>query len=90
MGLSDLDVSAVRGPDRRVTQMISEWAYMASRGEDPSYGGVRYESRIPSGWEFWALFDDEELEIEVLETRPITPDIAELQTVAKLFELQVF
>jgi hypothetical protein len=90
IGLSDLDVSTVRGPDRRVTQMISEWAYMASSGEEPSYGGVRYESRIRSGWECWALFEDEELEIEVLETRPITPDIPEMQTVAKLFELQVF
>ena len=56
MGLSDLDVSTVRGPDRRVTQMISEWAYLASTGEDPTYGGIRYESRIRSGWECWALF----------------------------------
>jgi hypothetical protein len=31
MGLSDLDVSTVRGPDRRATQMISEWAYLARR-----------------------------------------------------------
>ena len=90
VGLSDLDVSAVRGPDRRVTQMISEWAYMASTREDPTYCGARYESRIRSGWECWALFDDEELEIDVLETRPITPDMAQLQTVGKLFELQVF
>ncbi|HTW97601.1 MAG TPA: RES family NAD+ phosphorylase [Acidimicrobiales bacterium] len=90
MGLSDLDVSTVRGPERRVTQMISEWAYMASIGEDPTYGGIRYESRIRSGWECWALFDDDELEIDVLETRPITLDMPELQSVAKLFELQVF
>jgi hypothetical protein len=65
IGLNDLDVSAVRGPNRQVTQLISEWAYTAADGEQPLYAGIRYESRIRSGWECWALFDDEELEIEV-------------------------
>ena len=40
LGVSDLDVSTVRGPDRRVTQMISQWAYMASEGENPIYAGI--------------------------------------------------
>lgn len=57
--------------------MISEWAYMASTGEHPTYCGIRYESRIRSGWEGWAVFDDEKLEIAVLETRPITLDMPE-------------
>lgn len=90
IGLSDLDVSTVRGPDRRVTRMISEWAYMAADGDRPRYAGIRYESRIRSGWECWALFDDEDLDIEVVETVPITPDMPALISVAKLFGLQLF
>jgi hypothetical protein len=90
IGLNDLDVSTVRGPNRQVTQLISEWAYTAADGERPLYAGIRYESRIRSGWECWALFDDEELEMEVVESIPITPDLPELVSVAQLFGLQVF
>lgn len=90
MGVDDLDVGAVRGPDRRVTQLISEWAYQAQEHDRPRYGGIRYESRIRSGWECWALFDDEDLELEVVETKPVTPDMPELRAVANLFGLRVF
>jgi hypothetical protein len=90
IGLTDLDVAAVRGHDRRVTQLISEWAYLAEGAEGPRYVGIRYESRIRSGWECWALFDDEDVEIEVVETLPITTDMPALVEVAELFGLQVF
>jgi hypothetical protein len=90
IGVSDLDVSTVRGPDRRVTQMISEWAYMETDGDRFRFAGIRYESRVQSGWECWALFDDDELTIDVVETLPITPDMPELASVAALFGLQVF
>jgi len=90
IGLDDLDVATVRGSDRRLTQLISEWAYMAEEDGGPRYAGIRYESRIRSGWECWALFDDEDLEIEVLESLSITPDMPALIEVADLFELQVF
>jgi hypothetical protein len=62
--------------------------YAAERGE-PRYAGIRYESRTRTGWECWALLDDDELSIEVLETVPITPDMPEPLAVAKLFGLQV-
>lgn len=90
IGLEDLDVAVVRGQDRRVTQLISEWAYLAEEDGAARYAGVRYESRIRSGWECWALFDDEDLEIEVLETQPITPEMPALAEVATMFELQIF
>ena len=90
MGLTDIDVSTVRVPDRRITRMISEWAYMATDGEKPRFAGIRYESRIQSGWECWALFDDDDLEIEVIETVPITPSMPQLISVAELFGLQTY
>ena len=63
---------------------------MAADGDKPLYAGIRYESRIRTGWDCWELFDDEELGIEVVETLPVTPDMAELASVATLFGLQVF
>lgn len=90
VGLEDLDVAAVRGHDRRVTQLISEWAYLAEEEDAPLYAGIRYESRIRSGWECWALFDDEDLDIEVVEALPITRDMPALLAVAELFDLNVF
>lgn len=90
LGLADLDVGIVRGPDRRVTQMIADWAYRAVDDGQPRYSGIRYESRIRTGWECWALFDDEELQIEVIEMLPITPDLEALGEVARLFGLRVF
>ncbi len=90
LGLDDLDVAAVRGPDRRVTRLIADWAYLANDNGDPLYAGIRYESRLRSGWECWALFDDDELELEVIEIVPITPDMPALQHVAELFGLRIF
>ena len=90
LGLDDLDVAAVRGPDRRVTRLIADWAYMAEEDGQPLYAGIRYESRIRSGWECWAVFDDEDLEVEVLETLPVTPDMPALQEIASLFGLRIF
>jgi hypothetical protein len=90
LGFGDLDVAAVRGPDRRVTRLIADWAYLAEDEGRPRYAGVRYESRLRSGWECWALFDDEDMELEVIETLPVTREMPALQRVAELFELRVF
>ncbi|MDA8039845.1 MAG: RES family NAD+ phosphorylase [Actinomycetota bacterium] len=75
LGVEDLDVATVRGPDRRVTRLIADWAYLADDDGEPLYAGIRYESRVRSGWECWAVFEDENLEFEVLEALPVTPDI---------------
>jgi hypothetical protein len=58
LGVGDLDVSTVGGPERRVTQMIAEWAHTGSEREEPRYAGLRYSSRLGSAWECWALFED--------------------------------
>ncbi len=91
LGYEDLDIATARGKDRRVTRLISEWAYRAAVSEDdptPLYAGLRYVSRLNNAWECWAVFHD--IELEVVDTRPITLDMPELVAVAKLFELQVF
>jgi hypothetical protein len=90
LGVGDLDVATVRGPDRRVTQLISEWAYMARDGDEPRYAGIRYLSRLGSQWECWAVFEDDERDFAVIERLPISKDMSELQEVAGLFGLTVF
>lgn len=89
LGYQDLDVSVLRGPDRRVTRLVAEWAFRQS-GEhgEPLYAGIRYLSRVCSDWECWAVFDD--VDLVPLETKPITLDMPALQRVAAAFELQVF
>jgi len=90
LGVTDLDISTIRGPHRRITQLVSEWAYMATDGDEPRYAGIRYESRVHSGWECWAFFDDEDLPLTIVETIPITADLPALVEVARMFDLRVF
>jgi hypothetical protein len=89
LGLSDLDVAAVRGPDRRLTRLIASWVHEATNAVTgaPRFAGIRYASRLSSDWICWALFD--RTPIEPLESHPITADMDSLQRVAKTFELRV-
>ncbi|HVF04418.1 MAG TPA: RES domain-containing protein [Frankiaceae bacterium] len=89
LGYRDLDVGVLRGSDRRVTQLVSEWVYRRVDGSGAQrYAGIRYLSRVCSDWECWAVLGD--VELVPLELKPITLDVPELQRVAKQFELQVF
>jgi hypothetical protein len=89
LGYDDLDAGIVRGPDRFITRILSEWVW-GQREEDgrPLFGGLRYASRLSTDWECWAVFD----RIPVVEIRrvPITLDLTELASVAWLFGLSVF
>ncbi len=88
LGHDELDVATVRGPDRRVTRMISRWAAVQTDEHgDTLYAGIRYFSRLNRDWECWAVFGD--VDLEVVETRPITKDMTELRQVAKLYDLTV-
>lgn len=47
LGHHDLDVAAIRGPDRRLTRLASAWAYdQIDPFGEPRYAGVRYLSRL--------------------------------------------
>jgi hypothetical protein len=89
LGYQDLDVSVIRGSDRRVTRLVAEWAFrQTDMNGEWRYAGIRYLSRVCSEWECWAVFED--IDLVPHETKPITLDIPELQRVAKQFELAVF
>jgi hypothetical protein len=89
LGVHDVDTAIVRSGDRRVTRLISSWAYNARDPEtaEPLYAGIRYISRLNSEWECWAIFDRTAL--RPLEVVPITPEMPSLERVAKIFDLRV-
>jgi hypothetical protein len=87
LSITDLDVSTVRGPDRRVTRLVSGWAYRNPSTSGRPYAGIRYSSRLDSKWECWAVFHDVELEVQ--ETRPIEPLMSEMQTVSNVYGITV-
>jgi hypothetical protein len=58
-GLPDVDLSAVTGPARLVTQEAARYLY--DQHDDagaPCYAGMRYLSRLNPAWECWAIFVD--------------------------------
>lgn len=62
LGEGGLDVPAVRGTDRPLTQAISAWAYRQEARGRPRFGGIRYLSRLNGEWECFAIFDRVRLE----------------------------
>jgi hypothetical protein len=89
LGYKDLDSSTVRGPDRRVTRLIADWAFQQTNDDgSPTFGGIRYHSRIGGTNECWAVFHD--VPVNPIETRPIVCEMPELLAVANQFDLRVF
>jgi len=88
LGYQDLDVSTVRGPDRRVTRLISDWAYNAHDDVGNAlFGGIRYRSRLDTEWELWAAFGD--VQLQPVDSKPILLESPELQDVAAEFGLTI-
>jgi len=89
LSYTDVDMGVVCGTDRRVTRLISQWAYDEVDEDDNSvYGGIRYMSRVAPEYECWAAFED--CSIEVLEERGISEDDSHLKKIAKRYGLRVF
>lgn len=88
-GVSDVDIAALRGPDRRVTRLVSAWAHAQEDGSGmPFYAGIRYLSRHFGGWECWALFTDVATCREV-RREAIEPDNPALVAVCDLYRLRI-
>lgn len=87
--LDDIDVSAVRSTDRRLTRWIAQWAWH-KHGEPgyPRFAGIRFCSRFNTGWECWAVFED--VLPEERERRPVLRHDEALRRVADLYKLNIF
>jgi hypothetical protein len=91
LGYGDLDVGLIRGPDRRVTRLVANWAYqqMADRDDDLyRFAGIRYMSRLSNDWVCWAIFPG--VELEQRQALPVEREMPELVAVAKRLGLRVF
>jgi len=56
LGLSDVDLSAVTGPGRLLTQEAARYIYeQRDIAGAPRYAGVRYLSRLNPDWDCWAV-----------------------------------
>ena len=88
-GLVDVDLSAIGGPHREVTQACAR--YMDEQRDNfgqPRFAGLRYLSRLDAGWECWAIFHDRMLHKPGF-PEPILADNQHLLAVARLLELSV-
>lgn len=87
LAIDDIDVATMRGKDRRLTRLVSQYAHDAvDANDEPAFGGIRYKSRL-GDWECWAVFE-RTAHVEI-ERRPIEETTPELLAVAKLFGLRV-
>ena len=82
LGLTDLDLAAVVGPLRPLSQAVARWAY------EQDYGGLAYTSRLDVRLFCWAIFEGAGFE-PVGTPEPIAPHDPDLVTVARLFGLVV-
>ncbi|EPR75856.1 hypothetical protein ADILRU_1816 [Leifsonia rubra CMS 76R] len=87
LGIANLDIATVRGPNRLLTRAIAEWAYSAKDDNDEFlYSGLRYESRL-GPHECWALFSG--TPIDLIEELTISKERTDLQVVARRYGLTV-
>ena len=84
---SPLDISLIRGNNRRLTRAISTWtANQMDKDGEFLYSGIRYKSRL-GDWECWAIFD--ETEVKIMRTQEIKRSNPDLLAVANLYQLTI-
>lgn len=80
-----LDVSLMRGRDRRIPRLVSRWAYNEQdESGSPVFSGLRYESKLGK-YECWAIFDG--TPVRSVDLAAVSKDDPELMQVANMFKL---
>lgn len=89
LGRVDVDLSAVTGPERELTQELALHVYQQQdREKKPLFAGLRYVSRFNPQWECWALFVDR-LRQRPLKVDMIAADDPHLYDAARVLNLAV-
>ena len=90
LGLRDLDLSVVTGPQRTLTQRIARYVYeQVDRDGMPRFAGIRYLSRFGDAQECWAVFDTRMAMRGTVIEQSILPNDPDLLAVAHAFGLTV-
>lgn len=86
-----LDISDVRGRDRRLSRAIARWAYTAQTDEgEYRFSGIRYVSRLADAWECWAIFDGTSVVEDPQRRQSVASDNPDLLAVAGEWGLHVW
>jgi hypothetical protein len=87
--LPDIDLSAIPGPQRELTQEAGAYIYSQRDAQGrPLYAGIRYVSRLNREWECWAIFADR-LRHRPLRVDPIAADDPDLYEAARTLDLAI-
>lgn len=90
LGLRDLDLSVVTGPQRTLTQRIARYIYEQVDGDGtPRFAGIRYLSRFGDGQECWAIFDTRMVTRGTVIEQSILANDPDLLAVARAFNLTI-
>lgn len=90
LDLEDIDLSAVTGPHRCLTQEAARYVYdLTDDSGDPIYAGIRYLSRLNTSWELWAIFHDRMRHAPSEVAEPIRADDPGLVAASTLLGLRV-
>jgi len=88
LGLTDVDISTVTGPHRRLTRALASIMYLEGWPATPAYGGIRYVSRLNRAWECWALFTDR-ADARPQQVIAITANDPALHDAARILQLDI-
>jgi hypothetical protein len=89
LGLADIDLSALCGPQRGLTQEIARHIYgQVDPTGRPLYHGLRYLSHYNIDWECWAIFTDR-LAHRVVRVDPIPATTPGLFDAARILALRI-
>jgi hypothetical protein len=89
LGLVDIDLSAITGPRRELTQEAGLHVYNQRDAHGrPRYAGIRYVSRLKREWECWAVFADR-VRQRPLRIDPIAADDPHLYEAARILGLAI-
>jgi hypothetical protein len=89
LGLPDVDVSALCGPERVLTQEIARYLYeQGDPAGRPRFNGLRCLSHYNTDWECWAIFTDR-LVHRVVRVDPIPATTPGLFDAARILKLRI-
>jgi hypothetical protein len=89
LGIDEIDVSTLSGNDRRVTRFIAEHIYnQLDDTGNPLYGGIKYQSRLGSGYSCWGAFEG--TQVSEIESKSIELNDPDMKLVANRYGLTVF
>jgi RES domain len=88
-GLREIDRGVMMTQDRSITRTVAGYLHAYASTSSISIGGIRYESRIHTGLECWAVWAQHAEYLVDRDIDPLTPDTPGVKEAADLLELKL-